>query len=79
MEEPKSVSVAFDNEVGPETEEDENNLRLIFATLHPLCKAEKKLLENKTFGKMTRAEFVEYATYEDLYFSNFCMLWQRDA
>lgn len=63
---PASISVALDSDVGPETIEDENNLRKVFALLHgPIFGVHRELFKSKVFGRMSAAEYVDYARNTD--------------
>lgn len=63
---PKSITTVLDENCGPETAEDEQNLSMIFALLHtPIMVQHKNLYGKKVFPRMTGSEFVDYVIYKD--------------
>jgi len=61
-----SVTSCLDIDFGPESVEDETNLRLIFSALHePLFNQNKALFKNESFRQLTPAEYTDYVTAED--------------
>lgn len=61
-----SLSTLLDQDCGPETEEDEVALHLMFALLHePLIKSHAKIWKQNHFPRMTPSEFCNHMIHED--------------
>jgi len=63
---PASITTQLDRDYGPESSEDEANLRKIFGFLHePIVKVHGELAKRGKFPRMTAAEFCRYILHED--------------